>query len=320
MNRSHPLYGTASFRRTAIVLMLLVSLLAAFPEVSGQAMQFERGDVAESEPRSSVSCSGEGSPAIVLVGGYGGGISDWQKVQPELAMHNQVCSYDRLVSQVDVSVGNPATAAAATKELLNIMELAEFESPVVLVGFSIGGLLARHFQAEHPDLVAGIVLIDPTPPEWPALRIGGASLRLRQDLVITLSGMDEREPERIDMLEVGNAVMASRRPSSPVVMLTAGVRVGSPGLYGDIQNALLNRLQADQEQDLSAIRVEAPLCSHQLTTECHGEVTRAVQIMLSVLGGRTEGMERLDRMPYYVALSSRRYRIEPQPQIDHSFV
>ena len=40
-------------------------------------------------------CQGNGKPLVLLESGLSGWSQDWARVQPELARHTQVCSYDR---------------------------------------------------------------------------------------------------------------------------------------------------------------------------------------------------------------------------------
>ncbi|MEU1177875.1 alpha/beta fold hydrolase [Streptomyces sp. NPDC005820] len=59
----------------------------------------------------------------------------------------------------------PRTTAAEAVELLTALERAGEQGPYVLVGHSFGGLLMANAARRRPDLVAGLVLLDPTPPE-----------------------------------------------------------------------------------------------------------------------------------------------------------
>jgi pimeloyl-ACP methyl ester carboxylesterase len=59
----------------------------------------------------------------------------------------------------------PRTTAAEADELLTALEGAGERAPFVFVGHSFGGLLVANAARRRPDLVAGLVLLDPTPPE-----------------------------------------------------------------------------------------------------------------------------------------------------------
>ncbi|MFJ4513657.1 alpha/beta fold hydrolase [Streptomyces sp. NPDC088816] len=59
----------------------------------------------------------------------------------------------------------PRTTAAEAVELLTALERSGEQGPYVLVGHSFGGLLMANAARRRPDLVAGLVLLDPTPPD-----------------------------------------------------------------------------------------------------------------------------------------------------------
>jgi pimeloyl-ACP methyl ester carboxylesterase len=57
----------------------------------------------------------------------------------------------------------------AVNDLRLLLDRAELPPPYVLVGHSLGGLIVRIFKQQHPELVAGLVLVDPVVrAEWSA--------------------------------------------------------------------------------------------------------------------------------------------------------
>ncbi len=46
------------------------------------------------------------------------------------------------------------------QDLATMLDRASERPPFILVGWSFGGLVIRVFRSEHPDLVAGMVLVD----------------------------------------------------------------------------------------------------------------------------------------------------------------
>ena len=107
-------------------------------------------------------CSGSGTPSVILEAGLGGTTADWGLVQPEVANFTNVCSYDRAGMGYSDSGPSPRTLARINGELTQLLDRAGVPSPVVLVGASIGGLSARLLASQHPDRVAGLVLVDPS--------------------------------------------------------------------------------------------------------------------------------------------------------------
>src|SRR5579864_2710829 len=102
-------------------------------------------------------CIGAGSPAVVIVGaGYS---FDWGLVQPEVATFTQVCSYDH--SGIGWSDSGPKDSCSLrVSEVHTALKNAGIKGPYVLVGHSLGGLVARVYVGQHPDEVAGIVFVD----------------------------------------------------------------------------------------------------------------------------------------------------------------
>jgi pimeloyl-ACP methyl ester carboxylesterase len=105
-------------------------------------------------------CTGSGAPAVVLEAGLGGSTAVWGFVQPEVAKLTQVCSYDRAGMGYSDAGPSPRTARRLAGELARLLEAGGLEGPVVVVGASVGGLIARVLASEHPDRVAGLVLVD----------------------------------------------------------------------------------------------------------------------------------------------------------------
>ena len=100
-------------------------------------------------------------PAVILEGGFGGGIASWSAVQGEIAKFAQVVSYDRAgLAQSDPGP-KPRDAKQIATELRMALKKAGIEPPYVLVGHSLGGPLVRVFADMYPTEVAGLVLIDP---------------------------------------------------------------------------------------------------------------------------------------------------------------
>jgi len=114
-------------------------------------------------------CTGTGSPTVVILGaGYS---FNWGLVQPEVAKLTQVCSYDH--SGIGWSDTGPQDSCALRiNEAHTALRNLGIKGPYVLVGHSLGGLVARIYAARYPDEVAGMVFADsvgsalkPLPPD-----------------------------------------------------------------------------------------------------------------------------------------------------------
>jgi pimeloyl-ACP methyl ester carboxylesterase len=104
--------------------------------------------------------AGAGEPAVVLEAGAGDGAAAWQRVIPLLAPHVRVAAYDR----AGLGGTGPAPGLATIDRMVD--DLASVITglgarPCVLAGHSLGGILVQLLAFRQPDLVAGLVLVDP---------------------------------------------------------------------------------------------------------------------------------------------------------------
>jgi pimeloyl-ACP methyl ester carboxylesterase len=105
-------------------------------------------------------CTGNGAPAVILDTGLGGSSAGWYAVQPDVARFTHVCSYDRAGMGYSDPGPWPRTARRIASELAKLLDRSGIGGPVVLVGASIAGFNVRVFASDHPELAAGLVLVD----------------------------------------------------------------------------------------------------------------------------------------------------------------
>jgi pimeloyl-ACP methyl ester carboxylesterase len=101
------------------------------------------------------------APTVVLEAGLAATSLSWASVQPLIGAFARVASYDRAGLGWSDDAVAPATARNAADDLHLLLSRAELPAPYILVGHSLGGLIVRVFQQLHPELVAGLVLVDP---------------------------------------------------------------------------------------------------------------------------------------------------------------
>jgi pimeloyl-ACP methyl ester carboxylesterase len=99
-------------------------------------------------------------PTLVLLNGIWASLEQWGSIQAALSTVSPVVSYDR--SGVGFSDPTDAyDAEAEADELELLLHSPKISGPFVLVGFSSSSMMAIVFAARHPDVVKGIVFIDP---------------------------------------------------------------------------------------------------------------------------------------------------------------
>lgn len=104
--------------------------------------------------------AGGGSPAVVIIPALASNVLEWVRVQRAAAAETTVIVYDRAgVGWSDPPRGR-LTVDAMADDLHALLVTADVKPPYIIAGHSLGGVIARRFQARHPGDVAGMLLID----------------------------------------------------------------------------------------------------------------------------------------------------------------
>jgi len=111
-----------------------------------------------------LSCTGSGSPTVVLEPGAGGMSSDLRLITQAVARDTRVCVYDRAGRGWSEPADTPQDATQIATDLHTLLHRGHVPRPYVLAGHSFGGLYTLTFAARYPDEVAGMVLVDSTAP------------------------------------------------------------------------------------------------------------------------------------------------------------
>jgi pimeloyl-ACP methyl ester carboxylesterase len=104
-------------------------------------------------------CTGEGNPTVMIVGA--GFSTDWGLVQPEIAKFTRVCTYDpRGMAWSDPAPAAETGCSGRVAEIHAVLKNAGISGPRVLVGLSVGALVARLYAQRYPEEVTGMVIVD----------------------------------------------------------------------------------------------------------------------------------------------------------------
>lgn len=107
---------------------------------------------------------GGDGPPIVLVHGLGGMALNWVLLAPQLrdAGHH-VYAIDLAGHGLTRAIDRSSSVRNNAKLVRQFLEQV-VEEPAILAGNSMGGLIVSMVAAEHPDLVSGVVLLNPAMP------------------------------------------------------------------------------------------------------------------------------------------------------------
>ncbi|MGN4124814.1 alpha/beta fold hydrolase [Lysinibacillus sphaericus] len=99
-------------------------------------------------------------PPVVIETGTGTWSYDWEKVQKALSKHTQVITYDRAGYGWSDPPPNEFSVDETIEDLSKILESSKIDTPVIVVGHSVGGIYSRLFADKYPEKVFGLVLVD----------------------------------------------------------------------------------------------------------------------------------------------------------------
>jgi pimeloyl-ACP methyl ester carboxylesterase len=106
-------------------------------------------------------CSGSGAQTVMLEAGAVADSSTWYKVQPLLASSARVCAYDRAGYGFSSEGPMPRNLDADVADLHALIRHAGIQTPLVMVGHSLGSNIVRQYASRYPAEVSAMVLIDP---------------------------------------------------------------------------------------------------------------------------------------------------------------
>jgi pimeloyl-ACP methyl ester carboxylesterase len=193
-----------------------------------------------------------GYPTVVLISGYHGSSDDWTQrdvlsplpfavgpaVLPGLARENRVCAYDRPgtmramadapLTDRSTPVPQPRTVRDLVSELHGLLSAAQVPTPYVLVGHSLGGLIALLYARTYSSDVRGIVFVDALSPVlptqlgalWPLyLRVLNPPLQDQQ--LRPYPSLRQPESEQVDIdASIDQLRQAPPLPPMPLAVLT----------------------------------------------------------------------------------------------------
>jgi pimeloyl-ACP methyl ester carboxylesterase len=234
-----------------------------------------------------VVCTGspDARPAVILEAGGGGTSAAWSGVQAALPATIRACAYDRAGSGKSDAGPQPRTMDAEVDDLHALLEKSQISGPIVFVGQSLGGILARLYLQKYPDSVAGMLLIDPTDEETVVF-----NTRVNRWIKV-------RELE--DSLGEGARSVARDRQANPVplgsrplIVIGAGKRSQPPGTSAEQWQAMRSARDA-QVKGLSKLSANGkflldPESAHNVEHDDPTLVAKTIQDLVNEISrGRT---------------------------------
>ena len=193
------------------------------PHVDGQLVTLRDGR------RLYLECSGSGSPTVVMVGGAGQASNAHDYAVPEISKRTRTCVYDRAFGRAAATDGVPGLRDRVG-ELQQVLSAAD-PGPYLLVGRADGGHVVTEYTYQHPELVAGMVLIDtPCPFPRPRRPVGDLPLTV---VSVHYGDAARSAAERTNALDQRGWLVLSPRSHQVIADSGPAIEEDDPGLVVD---------------------------------------------------------------------------------------
>jgi pimeloyl-ACP methyl ester carboxylesterase len=272
------------------------------PTSGPTALAFEESDVAIAGGRTlHLVCTGpanSSAPTVVFEEGLGDESRTWVYVMSQLTTA-RTCAYDRAGNGQSPAAAGPRTTEDQVEDLDQLIDAAGIRTPIILVGWSLGGWNAMLYADRHPGRIASVVLVDVRPPtasakmlaELPPEQPGESEALAGNRDEFTIFELDPSlNTEALDIRTSAAQVAASSFGGIPVRFLwaknTAELWDGlDPELAGRL-DAVLVQLRADMEKragaDASSTFVDA---GHDIPEEAPQAIIDAIRGLLGGAAG-----------------------------------
>jgi pimeloyl-ACP methyl ester carboxylesterase len=209
--------------------------------------------------------------AVVLISAVGAVGASWQPVIDRLTCGAPTVAYDRpgLGARPPRPAPNPAIPYSVFADELHA-ELAAhgFDGPVVLVGHSVGSLIARVFADRYPGQVAGVVHVDGSIPRLHLLVAGEPFF-----------DGDEPGATEFDTIAGEVEVLRATAPRTPAVVVSR-----EPGRHPELPPATDELWTVYQERlatEWNAPRIIAAGSDHQIPRDRPDLIAAAVDAVVT---------------------------------------
>lgn len=157
-------------------------------------------------------------PTVVLQAGLASDSSVWRGVVDALQPYLATVALDRPGHGSEPATSSPRDACTVAREQRQKLQQLELKPPYLLVGHSLGGSYQYAYAKLFPEDVAGLVLVDATPPgHWARMQAQAptqaAVVKIMRSLVF--SAVDRREfdaqADCLEQLDPGSALAVPTR-------------------------------------------------------------------------------------------------------------
>jgi pimeloyl-ACP methyl ester carboxylesterase len=223
-------------------------------------------------------CRGTGSPTIVFENGQGPtNLGTWFQTNIANAFPTvRTCAYDRVNTGTSDRDTARHTGQDSVRDLHKLLDLVTVRPPYLIVGHSLGGLLAAMYAGTYPTDVVGLVLLDPSLPAHAQV----FDLLPERERAAARAA-DETNSENLDWSETleQSKVLLPKIPNVPVFVLAATDHEDfPPGRREVIERAFSDFVAALPRGELRHVD-----SGHMVQSEQPGVVISEIRRMLDVV-------------------------------------
>jgi 3-oxoadipate enol-lactonase len=105
--------------------------------------------------------TGGGERTLVLVHEMGGSLESWDDIAPRFAKSRRVLRYDTRGAGLSQKVRGELTFDTMADDIAALLDHYGIAGKVSLAGIAVGGAIALHFAARHPERTSAVVVGSP---------------------------------------------------------------------------------------------------------------------------------------------------------------
>ena len=227
-------------------------------------------------------CSGEGSTTVLLLGGRA---AIWEPIRAEINRSARTCVFEHMGNR-----STPLTAKEIAKNVHTLLNDAKVEGSYVVVGFSVGGYIARLFADLYPDEVSGMALLDSSHEDQNARLLAALPAETSEECQELKDY--RRELQGSHILPIGTEIRLDFDVSAaevhdiekqfgnlPLVVLTAG-RSDWPACFPAEVREQLDKTWLDLQEELAGLSTNS---NHLVATESDHSFSEQPEMVIDAI-------------------------------------
>lgn len=234
--------------------------------------------------------AGSSEYVVVFEAGFGSDATTWQAVIDELDGELRTINYSRAGLGSSPAASSPRSIKQHISDLRILLTSLDVSANVIMVGHSYGGLVAAEMVQTHPNMIAGLVLVDPATlaqrtafKNADAARVSADDEMLLQFMPTDLQGDYKK---LIDQMDNYNGGVVPLPDAIPVTLFTSTATFEKPFVFEETNAGRASWLNLHKEllrEVRHSTHVLVPDAGHNIHIERPADVSKSILEMASWL-------------------------------------